>query len=448
MEIDEAIDFAVSQLKAQGVDLKHIILDKEVVSGIDDLAEFDRMFGNEQDVDPQNIETCLAMMGRACTLASKNVQYRMYAANLGVFSTIVRLIESFRNESSIVHRILLNMDKIVSGFPDLIVESTMSLLLELNDQHHDENITTALGNVLISSLEKHEGNKKAFFDNVVARRVLDEMLNSKKDDHVRAAADLITNLCLDDDIRVQVPGAHVRATSLADLYLETTYLYLRTQEEVCQACHAMVHKSMITSLLKAVASMAVTNLLVARIHDVDTDFSILVTLLKNYKKQEDIIANANKLMAAISGNDACKASMTPLIPLIVKGVDENLASPKVIQSSFLVIATLTLRSHANSMAFIELHAIEKIAQAMKVLNQTKVRRYGCLALRNIASSSHVKEPFEECDIEELMNTFMQIDSLKEDSKSVLVALGAPVALTERWTGEKGDVVAKNERLGQ
>lgn len=63
----------------------------------------------------------------------------------------------------------------------------------------------------------------------------------------------------------------------------------------------------------------------------------------------------------------------------------------------------------------------------------------------MASSSKYLEPFENLGVAEYINEMISHDktnALTDVCKGVLVALGAPVDLEERWTGARGDILSK------
>uniref|UniRef100_A0A0A9YD67 Armadillo repeat-containing protein 6 n=1 Tax=Lygus hesperus TaxID=30085 RepID=A0A0A9YD67_LYGHE len=440
MEEAEAIDSAVSQLEAQGVNLQNVIFDKEVIHGVDEISKFHKLYSNVEVIDDEEIEAFLASLDSASTLADKDTKYKLYAGRMDVHSIVINVLKCKMEEPTLVERILRNLTTIVSGYPDLVDESTISFIINLFNKYlSDDCIMLSTANLILKSLTKHENNKQNFFTNEKSRPILKTLIETEKYQLVKIGCDLITCLCQDDDIRVEISAAHTRATSLAEDFLSQCYTKLKSQHDV----------PLTNAIIRAVTSMSVTNQLVSNLYELDPEFKILIELFNDFRKEVDILHNVTKLLVALSGNDVCKSAMAPLIPLVVNGIDTFMASRKVVQSLFLVISSLSLRSKPNALAFIELNAVDKIVQAMKVHAHIKLRRYGCMALRNIASSSKITQPFDESGVVELINSLLinrSNEFLEEDCKSVLIALGAPVSLTERWTGKRGDVVGDNQKL--
>uniref|UniRef100_A0A0K8SG08 Armadillo repeat-containing protein 6 n=1 Tax=Lygus hesperus TaxID=30085 RepID=A0A0K8SG08_LYGHE len=305
MEEAEAIDSAVSQLEAQGVNLQNVIFDKEVIHGVDEISKFHKLYSNVEVIDDEEIEAFLASLDSASTLADKDTKYKLYAGRMDVHSIVINVLKCKMEEPTLVERILRNLTTIVSGYPDLVDESTISFIINLFNKYlSDDCIMLSTANLILKSLTKHENNKQNFFTNEKSRPILKTLIETEKYQLVKIGCDLITCLCQDDDIRVEISAAHTRATSLAEDFLSQCYTKLKSQHDV----------PLTNAIIRAVTSMSVTNQLVSNLYELDPEFKILIELFNDFRKEVDILHNVTKLLVALSGNDVCKSAMGATYP--------------------------------------------------------------------------------------------------------------------------------------
>ncbi|BES89958.1 armadillo repeat containing 6 [Nesidiocoris tenuis] len=472
--MDEAIEFAASQFTSQNLSLWNIIQDASVVRGEDALTKFSAKYSSQlEKYDPSVDETEFLRQLEQITQLLENsdpkalLAFQDYAASKRVDRIVLEIARRKESTSSILEPSLGFIALCYKGYPDLVSEETIDWLVHLCQPGNGIACTDGcylhprVIDILVDCCFKHERNRQSIFAKGAASLIAGRLTTNNEDELIPALK-LISALCRDDDVRVEASSAHVHATELAEHLLKPCLSILKDRPG---------STSQQTHLLAALASMTVANDLATSIFN-EFDFIRFKELLEEHTNKPALLARLFKWLAALGGNDDIRSEMKLLIPSIIQcmyqnevngtGTIEPLDSPphhscsikatsvqvknSFFRHAFLLISILTLRNKENSSMFIENGIIDRILSVITNPLFEKTRNVGCLALRNMASSTKLPKPFEEAGVIDVMNEMLGDKTdcrTVDDCKSVLVALNAPVELQSRWTGERGDIVGAN-----
>lgn len=179
---------------------------------------------------------------------------------------------------------------------------------------------------------------------------------------------------------------------------------------------------------------------------------------RNHSANIKLVRESFQLLKALAGNDVVKAKIieqgaAPLITdvLCIHKVYKFVhlcflfrfyfhfqESEPVARAGLMCIATLSLRSQANSAALFAANIAEEIVESMKLHPTSKaVQRNGAWAIRNIVSRSReLCDAFVQLGVERVINEAMIAHpSVLQDLKAALRDLGCKVELKEEWTGK-------------
>uniref|UniRef100_A0A1B6MQ43 Armadillo repeat-containing protein 6 n=1 Tax=Graphocephala atropunctata TaxID=36148 RepID=A0A1B6MQ43_9HEMI len=434
MAVEEAIEEAVQQFEAQGVNLTNIVKSAAMAEGKDPLVMCVKQL---QDVlklsssSPLNVAGLLAELKADC---EKDLARRVLAGKEGAYPTLLDVLDKFSTDDSTVKLCLQTLASVMNGFPDLLDgRGVKTITSVLNTSKNTEVLQDVLQWARVCCLN-HERNRQLIMDA--------DVIPALKAFIVEDVPTLLPEVCgvmraltLDDDVRADVSKAHTHASSLAvEVLCPLTNLLAKYKSD----------KTLVLELLLTINSLIVRNEFCAKVEEAG-GIVFAIDVLTEYPDNERIVSNSLKLLKGLAGNDDVKQKiMQAGAPsLVMLSLSRHQKSPKVCNAGLSCVTILTLRSQENSKIFMEQGAAEIILQIMKIHPKVlKVQRNCCWAIRNIVSRSpSLRATFLKLGAEELINAARrQHKEIDYDGKSALRDLDCKVDFKEQWKGKGNPVI--------
>ncbi|XP_054278086.1 armadillo repeat-containing protein 6 homolog [Macrosteles quadrilineatus] len=429
MSVEEAIEEAVQQFEAQGVNLSGIIKTVEMAEGKDpliiclnQLKEVLRL----KSATAAGLTNLLMQLRDDC---AKDLARRVLAGKQGAYPVLLDALDKFSNDTPTMVLCLQALTSLMTGFPDLLDDrGAMTIKSLLNTNQSSE----VLQNTLKWSRTccvNHETNRQMIVDKGVIPPV--KALVEKNDKSlIPDLCGLVRALTLDDDVRAEVSKAHSHASALAiDLLCPFTNLLAQHKED----------KKLVLELVMTMNCLVVRNEFCAKVEE-NGGIQFVIDVLTCYSPDERIVRNTLLLLKALSGNDDVKLKVmqSGAHALVMLALHQHQKSVPVCLAGLGCLCILTLRSQDNSKVFVEQGAPDAVIQIMKIHpKELKVQRNCCWAIRNIvARSPDLRKPFLKLGAEELINAARrQHKELDYDAKSALRDLGCKVDFNEQWKGK-------------
>ncbi|XP_046434464.1 armadillo repeat-containing protein 6 homolog [Neodiprion fabricii] len=440
MTAEEAIDDAIKQFEAQGIDLSNVIKDLVITTNSETIeACLNAVIecfksSNKDDTEIvatlQNLETEL----------KKDMARRILAAKLGAYSTLIDIIEESKDNDTILVPALKTITSLMTGYPDLLDDKGIALQIELLDCQRGILTVQVVLRWVRECCIRHELNRQ----NIFKANILDKLkqLLDKKETAGSELQDICAvfrALVLDDDIRHEYGRAHEHATAIArDSLAPLTALLQRFQND----------KSVVGDLMLTLASLIVRNEFCQTVHDAG-GLKFILDVMVDFPDAEKLNRQALKLLKALAGNDDIKAQIVTSggVPLIVSAINRLKNFETIAAAGMGCISALTLRNPSNAGVFYDCGAPLVIVDTIKAHpNNSNVIRKAAWAVRNMSVRNKTESrEFLEHGIEDLLQTVMRNHDhiLAEDIKAALRDLGVNVPLKERWVG-KGDSLKHDE----
>ncbi|XP_046751880.1 armadillo repeat-containing protein 6 homolog [Diprion similis] len=437
MSPEEAIDDAVKQFEAQGIDLSNVIKDLVISNDSETIQTClnvltARSKSNNKD-DCTDIQDSLQKLQ---TEFNKDMARRMLAAKHGAYCTLIDLIEESKDNDTILIPALKTITSLMTGYPDLLDDKGIALQIELLDCQRDISTVQAVLRWIRECCIKHEMNRQ----NIFQANVLDKLKQLL--DREETAGSELKDICavfralvLDDDVRHEYGKAHEHATAIAkDSLAPLTSLLQRFQND----------KSVVGDLMLTLASLIVRNEFCQTVHDAG-GLKFILDVMVDYPDAEKLNRQALKLLKALAGNDDVKAHIVTSggVPLIVSAISRLKNFETIAAAGMACISALTLRSPSNAGVFYDCGAPLVIVDTIKTHpNSMNVIRQASWAVRNMSVRNKTESrEFLVHGIEDLFLNAMQKhgERLEEDIKAALRDLGLKVQLKERWVGKGGSL---------
>ncbi|XP_024935799.1 armadillo repeat-containing protein 6 homolog [Cephus cinctus] len=438
MTPEEAIDDAIKQFEAQGVDLSNVIKDL-ILCDDRDLVKtcLDNL---RSSIEEKNSEIVPEVLEKLKTELDKDIARRIHASNLGGYKILLDLIKEFKDDVTVVRPALRTMTSLMTGHPDLLDEAGVTLQMEILDKQHDVPTLQLLLRWMRECCIKHELNRQTIFNaNALEKikRIL--MREDATGQELRDACAVCRALVLDDDIRHEYGKAYEHATAIARDTLDViTSLLSRFKTD----------RAVVGDLMLTLASLIVRNEFCQSVEDAG-GLKFILDVMVDHPDTEKLNWQALKLLKALAGNDYVKSHIVTSggAPLIVSVISRFKGSETVVSSGLACISALTLRSPSNAGVFYDCGASTVIIDSIKTYPKSiNVLKQACWAIRNMSVRNNMEsQEFVQQGVEELLINAMKTHGLEleNDVKAALRDLGLKVDLKERWVG-KG-IALSNDR---
>nr|CAD7409337.1 unnamed protein product [Timema cristinae] len=432
MSPEEALQDAVQQFEAQGVDLDNII--KEVMNKVTESVSQKLSSLLESINNPYLEEDRLTQALNDLQLeCDKDLAHKMLAGKKGCYGALLDVLERSDTNIHIAEPVLGVLTSLMTGQPDLLDERGIGQMMQLLEAKQGAGLQVQVLGWARECCFKHENNRQNLVKHgIVARlKVLlehDDVLSPV----VRSVCALMRALVLDDDIRVVFGLAHEHARKLAEETLVT----------LINLTNKFKDKETMSELLMTLSALMVRSEFCQRFQEVG-GLKFLMDVLAEFPESERLTRQCLSLVKGLAGDDDVKARMgaAGIAPLIVLAMNNHKQSASLAATASACMAAITLRSPANSKSLVEAGAAEAILETMKThQNDTIVQKQCSWAIRNIVSRDRsLNKTFLSLGAEELLQEALKRhgSNCEYDIKSALRDLECEVELIERWTGKGG-----------
>ncbi|XP_075216356.1 armadillo repeat-containing protein 6 homolog isoform X1 [Lycorma delicatula] len=427
MTMAEAIEEAVQQFEAQGVDLSNIIKSGDLGQDSNPIVQCLHQLKEVNDIasDNEHILSELKFLQDEC---QKDIAKKILAGKEGAYNILLDLLEKSKANKEVEVQIYRTLTSIMTGYPDLFDERGVNILSSTLAKTKDLDILKSALKWCRECCIKHENNRQIIFNSCI-------VINFKtilKTALFKEVCGVIRSLCLDDDVRINVSKAHEHARTLAvDLLCPLTELLKELKDKKEELC----------DVLLTISTLMVRNEFCTKVYEVGI-LQLIADIMSSYHEDEKITRTCMILLKTLAGNDDVKAHIiqqkNSLITLIMHSIGKHQRNPVSAATGLGLIAALALRNPSNCKIICDLGAAELICNSMKMHPQDiNVQRRGCWAARNIVSrNKELKCEFLKLGIEELLLfTMKQFKECNDDAKAALRDLGCSVKLIEQWTGK-------------
>ncbi|XP_013186757.2 armadillo repeat-containing protein 6 homolog [Amyelois transitella] len=444
MSPEEAINEAVAQFQAQGVDLSNIIKDSVLTADqehlvsvtVNNLKELLEQFFYDDELVLQELDT----LKSECV---KDLARRMRAAKDGAYDLLVKLLEQRLNlylEKDTIENKLFILDVLKSltvlmeTQPDLLDDKGLQLIKCALDTIVDPDILVGTLRWTATCCIKHEMNRQKIFGKKIADNLKSFIDNRKNFTLTSACMQVVRNLILDDDIRVEFGKAHDHAKELAMKLLIPLTEMLKQSREANETLE----------IIKTITPLLVRHELCALCAERGVG-EALISIMNDHYQCVALLQQVLKLITALAGNDDVKRQlmMTGIAPMVVMAMHRYTSNAQIAALSLKCISVLCLREPAHSALFFDTGAPEFVVKCMTLHpDDPSVQKNACWAIRNmVARYRDQNSQFHKLGVEELLNNaYAQFEKqFGFDIKSALRDLECDVKLEEQWRGTNAEI---------
>ncbi|KAK0168565.1 hypothetical protein PV327_002350 [Microctonus hyperodae] len=431
MSPEDAIEDAIKQFEAQGVDLTNIIKDL-VLNDSSDITLSCLKKLETASKDNKNSENIPHILEKLKTELDKDIARRIYAAKENAYSILLNLMKSNKDDINILKPALKTMTSLMNGHPDLLDMAGIEFQMQILDQETNVSVIQLLLRWIRQCCIKHEMNRQNLFNADILNRL--KIILGKENatgSEMKDACGVIRALVLDDDLRHEFGKAHEHASHIARACLSVaTGLLSKFKED----------KGVVGDIMLTIATLVVRNEFCQEVEDAG-GLTYILDVMINHPDTEKLNWQALKLLKALAGNDNVKAHIVTSgsAPLIVSAISRFKSSESVVAAGFSCITALTLKSSSNAGVFYDCGAPCIIIDAMKQFPKSEnVIRQACQAIRNMAVRNNAESrEFVAYGIESLLNDALKIhgSDVKDEINAALRDLGFKVQLKEQWLGK-------------
>ncbi|CAL7946401.1 unnamed protein product [Xylocopa violacea] len=426
----EAIEDAVKQFEAQGVDLSNII--KDLI--LNDDNELIGSYLNQiniaiQDKNYDNIHHTLDKLRNEL---DKDIAYRVYAGKKGAYDSLIQLMQSCPNNGTLIKAALKAITSLMTGNPDLLNQEGVALQIQILDNYPDIPTLQCLLRWIRECCIKHELNRQSIFNADIFNKLKKILVrDDASGPELRDACAVIRALVLDDDIRHEYGKAHEHATVIAKGALNVlTGLMPRYKKD----------RGVVGDLMITLAALIVRNEFCQEVEEAG-GLKFVIDVMIDYPDSEKLNWQALKLLKALAGNDNVKSHIitSGCGPIIVSAISRLRDSECVVTAGLACISALTLRCSSNAGVFYDCGAPLVIIDAMKAYPKSvNVLKQAAWAIRNMSVRNKAEcSEFVAHGIEDVLASALRLHGpkIESDVKAALRDLGLKVELKERWTGK-------------
>ncbi|KAK9308252.1 hypothetical protein QLX08_001717 [Tetragonisca angustula] len=430
MTPEEAIEDAVKQFEAQGIDLSNII--KDLILNDDNELIISYLNQINIAIGDRNYENIHHVLDKLRSQLDKDIARRVYAGKMGTYNILINLMKACSNNATIIKAALKTITSLMTGNPDLLNDEGIALQIQILDTYSDISTLQLLLRWIRECCIKHELNRQGIFNADIFSKLKKILIrDDMSGPELRDACAVIRALVLDDDIRQEYGKAHEHATIIAKGALNVlTGLMPKYKKD----------KGVVGDLIITLAALIVRNEFCQEVEDAG-GLKFVIDVMIDYPDSEKLNWQALKLLKALAGNDDVKSHiiMSGCGPLIVSAISRMRESECVVTAGLACISALTLRCSSNAGVFYDCGAPLVIIDAMKAYPKSvNVLRQAAWAIRNMSVRNKAEcSEFITHGVEDVLaKALKQHDSkIESDVKAALRDLGLKVELKERWTGK-------------
>ncbi|CAG9766295.1 unnamed protein product [Ceutorhynchus assimilis] len=436
---EEAVEEAVKQFEAQGVDLSKIIKDQmskqqyeEITAAVQKVEQLQKTKG---DVD--NINKALDDLRLEC---DKGIQYKIAAGKAEAYHILLNTYEAFSDKTVKINA-LKTLLSLMTKQPDLLDDRGVAFIINnLKVQPQDVEIQKLILKWAKECCVMHEKNRQKIYDSHIVDVIKNQLDDLTPVEIIRETLSVFRALVLDDDVRVEFGRAHEHARVIAS-------------ETLCSIMNLLTRfrgeEQLNLDIIVTLTALMVRAEFCKKVEDAG-GLELIKTVMETFCNSGRIIRQSFKLIKALAGNDECKAHMPKkgYVSILRDSINASMDSAQTVTAGLSAVAALTLRSPENSKQFFDEGIPEVIVTAMKKHDSDKaVQKTASWAIRNMVSrSKYQSAKFIEIGAEEaLRNDLKNFKEIEYDVKAALRDLGCKVNLKEEWTGKGGALTNRNAK---
>ncbi|XP_003697305.1 armadillo repeat-containing protein 6 homolog [Apis florea] len=430
MTPEEAIEDAVKQLEAQGIDLSNII--KDLILNDDNELITSCLNQINIAIEDQNYGNIHHTLDKLRIQLDKDIARRVYAGRNGAYNSLIKLMKACLNNGTVIKAALKTITSLMTGNPDLLNDEGIALQIQILDNYPDIPTLQCLLRWIRECCIKHENNRQNIFNADIFNKLKKILIrDNASGPELRDACAVIRALVLDDDIRHEYGKAHEHASIIAKGALNVlTGLMPRYKKD----------KGVVGDLMITLAALIVRNEFCQEVEDAG-GLKFVIDVMIDYPDSEKLNWQALKLLKALAGNDNVKSHIVTsgCGPLIVSVISRLKESECVVTAGLACISALTLRCPSNAGVFYDCGAPLIIIDAMKAYSKSvNVLKQAAWAIRNMSVRNKAEcSEFITHGVEDVLTSALQQhgSKLESDVKAALRDLGLKVELKEEWTGK-------------
>ncbi|KAG6799120.1 armadillo repeat-containing protein 6 [Apis mellifera caucasica] len=430
MTPEEAIEDAVKQLEAQGIDLSNII--KDLILNDDNELITSCLNQINIAIEDQNYGNIHHTLDKLRIQLDKDIARRVYAGRNGAYNSLIKLMKACLNNGTVIKAALKTITSLMTGNPDLLNDEGIALQIQILDNYPDIPTLQCLLRWIRECCIKHENNRQNIFNADIFNKLKKILIrDNASGPELRDACAVIRALVLDDDIRHEYGKAHEHASIIAKGALNVlTGLMPRYKKD----------KGVVGDLMITLAALIVRNEFCQEVEDAG-GLKFVIDVMIDYPDSEKLNWQALKLLKALAGNDNVKSHIVTsgCGPLIVSVISRLKESECVVTAGLACISALTLRCPSNAGVFYDCGAPLIIIDAMKAYSKSvNVLKQAAWAIRNMSVRNKAEcSEFITHGVEDVLTSALQQhgSKLESDIKAALRDLGLKVELKEEWTGK-------------
>lgn len=439
MTAEEAIEDAVKQFEAQGINLENIV---KTLSLKDDSSE--ESHDHIVVAAIKALETCLKqepldyteIMKQCDTIKAEcniDLSHRCLAASNNAYNVLFQATEKCQNEPEALLTCISALCALCNGQPDVLdMRGTIFFNQLLQNRNFSPETVSSLVQFIRFTCTMHESNRQAYVGQGLITN-LTEVLETHKDNpvivkEVCAALRVLTN---DDDIRVPFGKAHDHAKMIV-----TEANALSKILRICKD-YSEDH-SVLGELFLTLARLAVRNEFCQEIMELG-GLTLMLTALEKSISEQAIVIQALKVMKAIAGNDKVKQAIVKNdgAELILTAITKHPKHPAICEVGCAAIATIVLRNPEHCRIVMEAGGAEVLVKTL-ILHPSNgaVQKQACMAIRNlVARTRNYNQTFLDLGVEPLIQRAMSsYKDLHDEAKAALRDLDCKLEFNCPWTG--------------
>ncbi|XP_031847167.1 armadillo repeat-containing protein 6 homolog [Nomia melanderi] len=430
MSPKEAVEDAVKQFEAQGVDLSNIIKDLILNDDTDLIAGYLNQLNIAlSDKRYDNVPHTLDKLRKEL---DKDIARRVFAGKKGGYNTLIKIMKSCPNNNTVMRSALKTVTSLMTGNPDLLNDEGIALQIQILDRNTDIPTLQCVLHWIRECCIKHELNRQAIFNADIFNKLKKILMRDDASaSELRDACAVIRALVLDDDIRHEYGKAHEHASVIAKGALNVlTGLMSKYRKD----------KGVVGDVMITLAALIVRNEFCQEVEDAG-GLKFVTDVMVDYPDSEKLNWQALKLLKALAGNDDVKSNIitSGCGLLIVSVISRMKDSECVVTAGLACISALTLRCPSNAGVFYDCGAPLVIIDLMKAYSKSvSVLKQAAWAIRNMSVRNKLEcQEFIAYGVEDVLTRALQQhgSKLESDVNAALRDLGLKVELKERWTGK-------------
>ena len=220
MTLEEALVDAIEQLKSQNINLTNIVKfgSQEInmlTSSIDKLSSFiDKSVDNDDDEKVKEIKMAIEI---AKEKFQKDISFRVLATKKSNANHVfIRFLQKFQLQNEFILDFIQMYNLYLTNQTDVLILENIRVLISLTKEAKSVDLLKNLLKLLVTTCVLCEKNRQMYVENGLCELLIDLFQTYKTSNLILIEiCNLIRNLLLDDDLRVEFGRSHEHAKFIA-----------------------------------------------------------------------------------------------------------------------------------------------------------------------------------------------------------------------------------------